>query len=229
MTPRKAPKEVKTQPIYEAKDLAALWRTGELGKLATIFQNQLNQYWNMGMFDIYGKYKMGKIGKAEFVRKVFLTYIIPGLMIGMIAKSRLPTKTREGVTDVAEMGIAQIPVIGAMILSVLRGWDVSAGITFEPFEQAGYAGQRWLAMGKKPTKENLEKAIRQSIIASGYLAGFPTGQPKRVADAIIKQAEGNLDDWMEYIWGSYVRGQATSGGKTGKSITPKTNIELKWK
>ena len=208
----------KTQPIYEAKDLAALWRTGELGKVFTMFQNQLNQNWNYLIFDVMGKAKMGTISKAEATRRVFLAFVIPGLLIGLIAKSRLPKKGKDFAGDLTDQIIANVPIFGAMILSALRGYDVSPGIAFEPFQQAGYAVGAIQKMVKEPSTEQLIKTVRQTLIAIGYLTGTPTGQIKRAADTLIKQAEGNLDDWMEYVWGSYIRGQSQT--KTPKPTVP---------
>jgi hypothetical protein len=216
----------KTQPFYDPKDLPALWRAtgkgGELKKMFTVFQNQLNQYWNTMIFDVVGQKQLGNIGAAEAARRTMDTLVVPGLFIGAIANSKLPSDPAEAAQWVAEMGGAMVPVFGTQVLSAFRGYNPGV-ITLEPLERTYYAIQAGQKAVQEPANTNLAKAGQRAAEAAGYLGGYPVSQPKRTAQAILDLAQGKTDDLLELIWGSYIREQARSpSAKPSKGRTYRT-------
>lgn len=193
---------IRTQPFFNVKDTAELWRSGEISAALTIFTNQLNRYWNYYRFDIYGKARAGKIGFGTLVKRVLLAFIVPALMISIISRSRLPKDGEDVLTSLADMGLAVIPVGGHWLTAGWKGFYGDSGIVttevLDKIQQASY----------RISKEEWDKLALLMPELAGFVTGLPTVQPKRTIKAIIDLASGKSDDWLELIWGSYTREKA---------------------
>jgi len=189
----------RTQPMFEVKDLAEIYRSGEFMKVVVAWTNQLNQNLNYYRFDIAGKYGAGKIGTGTLIRRIIEAFVIPGLIIGWSIRSRPAKNAKEFVEDMATQATGTIPVVGSYLASIFKGYTADVDLmTFAALEKA----QQILA---QIYRGDWEKAFQTSPELAGYLAGLPTVQTKRFIQGILDLASGKTDDWARLIWGGYTR------------------------
>ena len=193
----------RTQPFFSVKDLAEYYRSGEFMKVLTIFTNQLNQYWNMARFEMFGKFgaKPGAKGFGELVKKLILGIVIPSIMIGIITRASLPKDKEDAIDktkdDVVRTGLSVIPILGQWLSAGFQGWQEGQGLIsieiFKQFQEAVYNfnEQEW------------NKLAQQAPEFMGYLLGIPVAQPKRTIEGIIAFAKGETDDWLRLIYSGY--------------------------
>jgi len=192
----------RTQPFFSIKDLPEYWRSGEFMKALTIFTNQLNQYWNYFRFDVFGKYKSGRISFFELVRKVIEGFIIPALIIGAITRSRPAQDAKELAADLTGMALATIPIAGNWLVAGQKGfWGKSGLITTELMGKMQQLSFRL-------NKQEWGKAALTIPELAGYVLGIPVAQPKRTIMGLLDLATGKTDDWMRLIWSEYARKRA---------------------
>lgn len=192
----------RTQPFFAVKDLAEFWRSGEFMKALTMFTNQLNNNWNYYRHDIFGKWRAGRIGFGQVARKTIDSFVIPGLLIGMFARSRPAEDAGELGKDLIRQALAAIPILGSFLTSGLLGFYSHAGIiTTEVFNKLQTFTFHF-------AKEQWKKALLDIPELAGYVVGIPVTQPKRFVKSLISLAQGKSDDWLALIWGEYVREQA---------------------
>jgi len=198
----------RTQPFFSVKDLAEYYRSGEFMKVLTIFTNQLNQYWNMARFEMFGKFgaKPGAKGFGELVKKLILGIVIPSIMIGIITRARLP-KDKEDVIDktkddVVRTMLSSFPIFGQWLSAGFQGWSEGQGlISTELFEQL----QSFVYNLNQAEWDKLAKQLPE---LAGYVAGIPVSQPKRTIQGIIDILQGETDDWLRLIYSEYTRDSA---------------------
>ena len=204
----------RTQPMFSMKDVPDLWRAGEVARPLLMFQNQLNQYWNYYWFDIVQKTMKGRIGKVEALKRVFLAFVLPSLMIGAITRSELPKDAKETVQDLAGMAFSTVPIFGQFIASGMKGFRDSSGpVMFELFDRIQTAAYYF-------NKEEWDKVILSIPEIATFAAGIPTAQPFRTMEAIINIASGKSNDWLELIWGEYTRKKLEGNVPTAKGWQP---------
>ena len=191
----------RTQPYFGVKDIPEYWRGGELNKALLIFTNQLNQYWNYYVSHIIGKRKAGEISNLEVAQRLVQTFIIPAYTIGAISRSRPAEDLKEFWTDLSTMAIATIPLIGNHITQGIKGFHSSGLITVEFLDKIRELSYRLY-------RAEWDKVPLPAVEAAGYGLGIPVSQSKRTLGALLKMADGKLDDWMELIWGAYAREKA---------------------
>ena len=206
-----------TQPFFSIKDIPELWRaqgrSGELFKIFTMFQNQLNQYWNFYRHTVFGGWKAGEIGTPEAIKMFLEGFIVPGLMIGAVTRSDIARTPKEVLTDVATMGFSSVPVVGQFISSGLRGYQDNQGfITTEIFDKAQ-------EFAYSMNEAEWEKALLLLPELAGYATGVPVTQPSRTIKNILEKGSGIFDDWLQLIWSSYTRENVRpSGGERGGRV-----------
>jgi len=192
----------RTQPYFDVKDLAEFWRSkDELIRALTMFTNQLNQYWNYYRFNIIGRRAAGKISNLEVIRRIFLAFLIPAAMIGAISRSSPPKDAGEFVRDTASMGFATVPLVGHWLSSAILGWQNQGLISTELME-------RLHEIAYQANRGEWDKVFTTIPEAGGYLFGVPVAQPRRTIMAMIELANGNSEDLLSLIWGSYTRKKA---------------------
>jgi hypothetical protein len=190
-----------TQPYFSPKDLAHYWRGGELNKMLTIFTNQLNRNWNFILYDVFGKAGAGAISKPEAMRR-FMEGIVGGaLLIGAINRSRPAQDLGEIRDDLTYSFLAQIPLWGSWLSGSIGGFTDTNVVPLELLSQVQRATYNL-------NKGAWDKLLAQSPDLAALSAGLPLNQPERTIKAIIDLASDKSDDWLELIWGAWVREQA---------------------
>jgi len=207
-----------TQPFFSIKDIPELWRAqgraGELTKVLTMFQNQLNQYWNYYRHTVFGGWQQRQMSTPEALKQFMEGFIVPALMIGAVTRSDIARTPKDALTDVASMAFSSVPIMGQFITSGLRGYRDSQGfITTEILERAQAAAYEL-------SKGEWEKFALIMPEMAGYATGVPVGQPRRTIKAILDKGSDVFDDWLQLIWGSYTREQVKGG-----ELVPKLKLE----
>jgi len=198
----------RTQPFFSVKDLAEYYRSGEFMKVLTIFTNQLNQYWNMARFEMFGKFgaKPGAKGFGELVKKLMLGIVIPSIMIGIITRARLYKDKEDAVDktkdDVVRTMLSGFPIFGQWLSAGFQGWSEGQGlISTELFSQL----QSFIYNLNQAEWDKVKLQIPEM---AGYILGMPVAQPKRTIQGIIDFLQGETDDWLRLIYSEYTRDSA---------------------
>ena len=207
-----------TQPFTAVKDLPGFHRMNVLSLMLTQFTNQSNKNLNYYDYNIVGKLKAGKINKGQAAYKILFSYILPMMLMGMIAKGgRLPK-------DLEELGgdMIKYPLHGAFAIGSLVGnavddygdWGVPAAQGLVDVGKTGSAlmDAEW------------ERAGRSGIKATAEILGLPYSQVYRTYTGMRALMEGRTDDWRRIIWSEYVLDQGklkdsrgSRGGRPGRS------------
>jgi len=201
----------KTQPFFDVKDLPEYYRSGEFMKVLLIFTNQLNNNFNYYRFDIAGKVAAGRISKLEAVRRLIESLIIPGLIIGAISQAIIPKDWKEATKDVGMQVLASIPLLGSYLVSGIKGFTDSSIVSLSVLNELGNAAYD-MASGK------WDKAALDAAKAGGYAVGLPVNAGKKYISSIYRLATDKTDDWLELIWGSYIREKAKESLVTPESV-----------
>jgi len=195
----------RTQPFFSVKDLAEYYRSGEFMKVLTIFTNQLNQYWNMARFEMFGKFgaKPGAKGFGELVKRLILGIVIPSIMIGVITRARLPKDKEDAIDktkdDVVRTMLSSFPIFGQWLSAGFQGWSEGQGlISTELFAQLQ-------SFVYNLNQKEWDKLALQLPELAGYIVGIPIAQPKRTITGIIDFMRGETDDWLRLIYSEYTR------------------------
>jgi hypothetical protein len=184
----------RTQNWNLTKDLSEYYRLGELGKLVTMFTQEQNQQYNYIRHDIIGKAIHGKINPFEAVRRIFWSYIIPAMLMGVISRARIPKKWEEAGSDLAIQAIGLIPILGPFLQSGLGGYQYGGAITTELLE--GMQNTAYSA-----GKGNWLGVAEDMAAFTGMLLGLPVNQTRRLYQAYEAYPKVGLDAWREALYG----------------------------
>jgi hypothetical protein len=184
----------RTQNWNLTKDLSEYYRLGELGKLVTMFTQEQNQQYNYIRHDIIGKAIHGKINPFEAVRRIFWSFIIPAMLMGVISRARIPKKWEEAGSDLAIQAIGLIPILGPFLQSGLGGYQYGGAITTELLE--GMQNTAYSA-----GKGNWLGVAEDMAAFTGMLLGLPVNQTRRLYQAYEAYPKVGLDAWREALYG----------------------------
>ena len=183
----------RTQPMATVKDLPAWHRSASFLKLFTMFQNQINNNYNYFAHDIIGKARVGKITPMEAAQKTLFAYILPAMLLGMIARGGLPRKKEQIVEDMIAYPMAGLFFAGGIINNIVRGysdWGVPP-LQFAPDLIKAAQAKTWATKGKLGLKGMAE------------LTGIPYNQLARTWKGMQALMAGDTDDWRRLIWSAY--------------------------
>lgn len=206
----------RTQPFFGVKDVPEFWRSSEGMKALVMFTNQLNQYWNYYRHDVYGAWQYRNLSTPAAFKKIIEGFVMPALMIGSITRSDVPRDGKEFIGDLGSMAFATVPLMGHYLVAGFRGWHESQGlITTEILDKLNQMAYRLNPERWDKVLEDIPKLAELAVQIGGFAKGIPVTQPTRTIKAMLEIAQGNTDDLLELIWGSYVRQEAqkrTGGG-----------------
>jgi len=192
----------RTQPMADIMDLPHFFRGGELSKLFTLFQNQINQNYNYWTHDILGAAKRGEIGAGMVAYRVLMSYILPATVLGLITRGfRPPEDPLEWGKDLAAFTVAPLFVFGKIANAVLSGYDPSSMVGFGWAKELGQA-----ATARKDGKFDPKGAAMHGAAGVAKAAGLPWSQPYRTATGIMELNSLDTNDPRRLIWSSYALG-----------------------
>jgi len=242
----------KTQPFFAIKDVPEFWRSGEAMKALTIFTNQLNQYWNYYIYDIFGKIKYGKGGElppdgiapgappgespnqppfdkpdslVDMLRKIFWMIVVPAYTIGAIARSRVSQNKEELAQDLGSQFLAPAPILGNWLAPVIRDSYQDSGTIHTKMFYTMYS-----LLNQMATEDpDWAKTALTGTELGAYMLGVPFVQPRRTLTGLYDLLEGETDDWLRLIWSEHAREQQAGIPESAKIIAGKLSkkeIEL---
>ena len=188
-----------TQPMGDVKDLPGLWRGSPMSKLFTMFQNMINQEYNILFRDIPATWKTrkpGLPGAVDATGQMMWAYawskLIPGFFLSVIARGRLPKKD-ELTKDMLLWHILPIWPLGpiAVAISIGRGDLPIPSLSWFRDLVYGFKAKKWATRFKSFAR------------ALTTILGIPWGQPQRTVKGIIDLATEKTDLWRRLIWSEY--------------------------
>jgi hypothetical protein len=187
----------KTQPAATAKDLPTFHRGGPLAKLFTMFQNQTNK--NLNYFDYEIRYKLqtGKITPQKAAYKVLFSYVLPAMMLGMVARGRFPRSKEDIAKDLIKYPLSGAFLIGGMMNWLIDGYSTDYGTPVSIGPTAGLKGVRAF------TKGDWENGTRLGIQATATMTGIPYNQLYRSWKGTLALMNNETDDWRRLVWSEY--------------------------
>lgn len=183
----------RTQPMATVKDLPAWHRSSSFLRLFTMFQNQINNNYNYFAHDIIGKTRAGKITPIEAAQKTLFAYILPAMVLGMIARGGLPRNEKQIGEDLAIYPMAGLFFVGGIVNSAIKGyasWGVPP-LQFAPDLMKMYTSKTW------------KTKIRFGLKGVAEITGIPYNQLYRTWKGMQELMDGSTDDWRRLIWSEY--------------------------
>jgi hypothetical protein len=204
----------RTQPMANAKDLPQFFRDGDVAKLLSTFQNQINNNFNFYSHDIVRARVKGGISNTEVAYRVMFSWILPAIAFGMIGRGGLPKSWKQIVVDLVTYPIASIMLVGRLINRAIRGWGGGSSIV----ETAPEAATRTLEAVKD--KEYL-KVVKNAAVTVAALKGYPAAQPIRTIEGAVDLAAGDTKDPRRLIWSEWAleQGQKQESGRRRRSTS----------
>jgi len=197
----------KTQPAATAKDLPGFHRGGTLAKLFTMFQNQTNKNLNYFDYDIKYKLQMGKITPGKAAYKVLFSYVLPAMMLGMVARGRFPKSKEELIKDMVKYPLAGAFLVGSTINYLMDGYDdFTIPVTTGP--KTGYKSLQAMSQGK------WEKGLEYGAQSLATITGIPYNQLSRSWKGAMALMNNETDDWRRLVWSEYALEQGLPKSKS---------------
>ncbi|KKM08622.1 hypothetical protein LCGC14_1723530, partial [marine sediment metagenome] len=213
----------RTQPMANSKDLPQFFRDGELAKILSTFQNQVNNNFNFYSHDIIGARAKGEINNSEVAHRLMFSWVLPAVAFGMIGRGGLPRSWEQIAVDLVTYPIASLMLIGRLINRAILGWGNSSTIVSTGFEAAVRTGIATTGVVKKTIKGkavggDVKKAIKGAAKTIGAIGGLgPTAQMIRTATGAADLAAGDTQDPRRLIWSKWALEQGkkeeSSGGR----------------
>ena len=183
----------RTQPMATVKDLPAWHRSSSWLKMFTMFQNQINNNYNYFAHDIIGKTRAGKITPLEAAQKTLFAYILPAMLLGMIARGGFPRNKKQIAEDMIAFPTSGLFFAGGIINAMVKGYS-DYGIPplqFAPDLVKMVTSKKWATKGKFGLKGLAE------------VSGIPYNQLARTWKGMQALMAGETDDYRRLIWSAY--------------------------
>jgi len=183
----------RTQPMATAKDLPGWHRSGTVASMFTMFQNQVNNNYNYFKHDIIGKVKSGQITPGTAAYRTLFTYILPAMVLTMIANGRVKMSKEEAMKALIAYPLAGTFVLGGMINNIMQGYGTWGIPPLQgPIDLiAGAAAKKWTNKAKLGLKGMAE------------ITGIPYNQVYRTYMGMRALMNGETDEWKRLIWSEY--------------------------
>ncbi len=198
----------RTQPMANAKDLPQYFRGGQLEKLLTTFQNQINNNGNFYMYDILGAKKAGQISWTMVGYRTMFSYILPAMMFGMIGRAGPPRTIKDAIIDLATYPIAPVVVIGRWIDRIIRGWGQTETV-------AEIGPEAFVKFGRAALERDVKKTIKYALQTIGGFTGRIPAQAIRTVEGAMDLISGKTDDPRRLIYSKWAIEQGKPKKKKG--------------
>jgi len=125
--------------------------------------------------------------------RVAFSYIMPALLMGMITRGRLPKEPKEALKDLVSFPIAGLFFIGAIVRSIVDGFDE---FSIPPLSWAN-------DIIKAGTMKAIPTKIKYGLSALAKVLGIPWNQPYRSVKGMIDYLGGATDDLRRLVYSEY--------------------------
>lgn len=198
----------RTQPMANAKDLPQYFRGGQLEKLLTTFQNQINNNGNFYMYDILGAKKAGQISWSMVGYRTMFSYVLPAIMFGMIGRAGPPRTLKNVIVDLLTYPIAPVVVIGRWIDRIVRGWGQTETV-------AEIGPEAFVKFGRAALERDVKKAIKYALQTIGGFTGRIPAQAIRTTEGMMDLVSGETKDPRRLIYSKWAIKQGKPKKKKG--------------
>ena len=199
--------------MASVEDLPQFFRGGELARIISAFQNQVNNNFNFYVHDIIGAYRKGEISKTNVAYKVMFSHVLPALLFGMIGRGGLPKDWKQVATDIITYPIASLMLVGRLINRMIQGWGNSGTIVS--------TAERELSKTAKAVKKgDAAGIIKGAAKTIGALRGGPTAQMFRTIEGVGDMAAGDTKDPRRLVYSQWALDQ-------GKKAKPTSDRNVK--
>ncbi len=190
---------LRTQPAGRAKDLAAIYRTDSGLNWFLMFSNQLNQIFNLTVYDLPNSIKRGEAARAF---GIISGVSMNAVAMGVIARKKLWDDESEPEERAGQVGVdllqqivSSVPVVGGSIVSGAQGYGFMRGV--DPFPMAHEIGALTRALSDGAIDMSDVKSTIRLLEAAGTMAGLPVVAQRRLRNMLLDddlQFDG-LDPW----------------------------------
>ncbi len=209
-----------TQPMGKAVDLPSFFRGNELEKNLTVFQNQINQNFNMFWYDVLGEVKAKKISPPMAGYRLLMQQVVPAILLGMITRGRPPESAEEIAKDLLFYMLCPFVFVGRWAYNVATGdWGPTRMIAEEPFVETGrLVGAIKRAIKDGATDEEIRSMMKYAARTVGAWSGgkIPL-QAIQTAEGAWDLATGEDTDFRRLVWSKY----ALQKGRAEKKLRKK--------
>lgn len=198
----------RTQPMANAKDLPQYFRGGQLEKLLTTFQNQINNNGNFYMYDILGAKKAGQISWSMVGYRTMFSYVLPAMMFGMIGRAGPPRTIKDVIIDLLTYPVAPLVVMGRWIDRIIRGWGQTETV-------AEIGPESLVKFGRAALERDVKKTIKYALQAIGGFTGRIPAQAIRTTEGMMDLISGETKDPRRLIYSKWALEQGKPPEQTG--------------
>lgn len=198
----------RTQPMANAKDLPQYFRGGQLEKLLTTFQNQINNNGNFYMYDILGAKKAGQISLPMAGYRTMFSYVLPAMMFGVIGRAGPPRTIKDAIIDLITYPIAPIVVIHRWIDRIIRGWGLTETV-------AEIGPESFVKFGRAAMERDIKKIIKYALQTIGSFTGRIPAQAIRTTEGMMDLVSGETKDPRRLIYSKWAIEQGKPKKQTG--------------
>jgi hypothetical protein len=202
----------RTQPMANMKDLPHFFRGGQIARLLSTFQNQINNNYNFYVHDIIGKRTAGKISNTEAGYRIMMSLVLPAIAFGIIGRGGLPTEDgdislKKLLIDLTTYPIASVMVVGRWINRMIKGWGKSGTVGEIAPEEAARAYQAMM-------KGDIRGTIQHAAAAYGAVTGRIPAQAIRTASGTLDLIAGDTRDPRRLVYTQWAldQGNVTKKG-----------------
>jgi hypothetical protein len=214
----------KTQSMIHPEDLSQLYKGSELTKNIVAFTRELATLGNYWYYDVYGAYRKGEIGTGRFAYRVFMSYMLPALLFGMISRGGPQKNLKEVAIDELTYLAGPSIFLSGMINRLMTGLD-SGLIAFSAFDsvigvyQEAMKIPNWSNMSDEQKSTTLHRLMRKLGMTIGGLTGKLSAQDIRSIEGAYDLMMGNTHDPRRLIWSNYALTQGDTADED--KITPR--------
>lgn len=190
-----------TQSSGGAKDLAAIMRNNEAAKLFTVFYSYFSAYYNQQR--TWGRAAKQAIEDGTYVdfpdllaQQVFMT-LVPALLPSLIGMAILGPDDDDdrswaawSIQQSALYAISAVPFARDVANASISGYDYNFTPLGRVINEAAIKPIEMIKVAADPNKDlEARKAVKQTLLSTGYAFNLPTGQLATTIDNVWKAME----------------------------------------
>lgn len=192
---------LRTQPAFTAKDVAEIYASDGFMSMFLQFSNQLNQLWNMAVYDAPKAFKNKHYARGF---AMYGSFALSGAFMWMLSKRRLPEDAEDWASMAKDTILKPVPLLGGAIASAMDGYS-AGNVSFYKIPTAIGRNMDMIldavVAGKDISEKRLAGNIKALIESQAVFWGLPGYlEGKRIVEGVIKGVE-NESAWtpVQYI------------------------------
>jgi len=182
----------RTQSMGNAVDLPAFFRGGTFEKLLTTFENDSNQNYNFWRYEVAGEYKAGHIGLGMVGYRMFMSYVLPAMLMGVIGRGRLPEDFEEVAMDQITFPLSSVVLFGRMASSLIQGFTPGSTMVDVPLREFTKSGNPVLKTARFAAA--MTGTVPQQVFTTGQgIADLASGETEDLRRILYQKSQLKSD------------------------------------